>query len=284
MTSVIDQIYNVSKNLRLNPLIALADAQVESGLNPTAVGDQGTSFGIYQLHEGGELNNLYNPPYNAGSLSQAEQMAENPTTNASVALPNFVGAAGSSSDPGVISAAAQRPADTSVYAKTVDSAYQNWLSVNPSYANAPTVGGNYAVPVAPMNINQRISNTATSTFAPNPDNPAPSTSAWYSGIISNPFKVYNPLKVYDSIFGGSLDVFGGFEKYLLVETAQLLIRSAEVILGVALLGYAGYVFYKILSDQNVQVLSPFKDFSKKAISAAVSAAAPETAAIGAVAK
>ena len=39
----------------IDPLAAIAVAQVESQLNPRAVGDNGTSFGPFQLHQGGAL-------------------------------------------------------------------------------------------------------------------------------------------------------------------------------------------------------------------------------------
>lgn len=100
----------------VDPRLALSDAQQESGLNPTAVGDQGTSFGLFQLHEGGEL----------GSLSPTQ--AFNPSTNASVALSvmgQVIQANPNISDPGTIAAMAERPADQASYAKSVDAIYNN---------------------------------------------------------------------------------------------------------------------------------------------------------------
>lgn len=90
--------------------LAIATAWNESGLNPDAVGDNGTSFGLFQLHEGGEL----------GSLTEVE--AKNPLTNAETALAVF-----KSTKPttdiyglGLWAAAAQRPADAASYAARVD--------------------------------------------------------------------------------------------------------------------------------------------------------------------
>lgn len=54
--------------------------QVESGFNPQAVGDNGTSFGLFQLHQGGQLGNL------------TEQQAFDPATNARTALPSIAAA------------------------------------------------------------------------------------------------------------------------------------------------------------------------------------------------
>lgn len=50
-------------------------AEVESGMNPRQVGDNGTSFGLFQLHRGGQLNNL------------TPAQAADPATNANAAMP-----------------------------------------------------------------------------------------------------------------------------------------------------------------------------------------------------
>jgi len=55
-------------------------AQQESGFNPSAIGDNGTSFGIFQLHKGGQLPAQYdsNP-----------QAVLDPTLNATIAMPDI---------------------------------------------------------------------------------------------------------------------------------------------------------------------------------------------------
>ena len=99
----------------ISPALAIATAQQESGLNPYAVGDQGTSFGLYQLHIGGELGNL------PGTLAQQEAEAQNPVLNAETALAQFeqtqkaTGLSG-----GALAAAAQRPANPSAYAAAIN--------------------------------------------------------------------------------------------------------------------------------------------------------------------
>ena len=55
-------------------------ASVESGFNPTNIGDNGTSFGLFQLHQGGQLGNL------------TESQAMDPTTNAKTAMPSIASA------------------------------------------------------------------------------------------------------------------------------------------------------------------------------------------------
>lgn len=62
------------------PWVALDVAQVESGLNPSAVGDNGTSFGLFQLHYGGQAGNM-----SVGQL-------ENPYINADVGVKNMAAA------------------------------------------------------------------------------------------------------------------------------------------------------------------------------------------------
>ena len=94
----------------VDPYLAVATATVESRLDPAAVGDGGTSFGLFQLHEGGEL----------GSLTPAE--AKDPKVNADVALAVVadVQREHPSWSPGEIAAGAQRPAQPEVYAARVN--------------------------------------------------------------------------------------------------------------------------------------------------------------------
>lgn len=55
-------------------------AYEESGFNTQAVGDQGTSFGLFQLHEGGQLpHSYYSDP----------QAVFDPTLNAQLAMPSI---------------------------------------------------------------------------------------------------------------------------------------------------------------------------------------------------
>ena len=107
---VISAIYAAADQNGVPRQLAIAIARVESGLNPRAVGDGGTSFGLYQLHQGGEL----------GSLTPSQ--AFDPYTNASVSL-RQVGAVyrqHPNADPGTIAAMAQRPANQAAYARAVD--------------------------------------------------------------------------------------------------------------------------------------------------------------------
>lgn len=54
--------------------------EVESAWNPRAVGDNGSSFGLFQLHRGGQLGNL------------TPEQAYDPATNARVAAPAIASA------------------------------------------------------------------------------------------------------------------------------------------------------------------------------------------------
>lgn len=96
--------------------VALAIAQQESGLNPHSVGDNGTSFGLFQLHQGGELG------------SHSAQWAFDPYNNARQALSvvAHVHAQHPDWDWGTVAAAAQRPADQTGYAQSVNAILGNY--------------------------------------------------------------------------------------------------------------------------------------------------------------
>jgi len=98
----------VAQDKGVDPATAIASMLVESGGNNQAVGDGGTSFGLFQLHQGGELGNL------------TENQAFDAKTNADVALSQFAANEGKYSDPGQLAAASQRPYDQVEYAAKVD--------------------------------------------------------------------------------------------------------------------------------------------------------------------
>lgn len=95
----------------VDPTICLATAYHESGFDPFNIGDNGTSFGLFQLHEGGEL-----------PAGKDQFWAFKPLNNCNIAIPEiarmFHAHPGWSA--GKIAAAAQRPADPSGYALIVD--------------------------------------------------------------------------------------------------------------------------------------------------------------------
>jgi hypothetical protein len=111
-------IAEVAKSYGIPPAVALSIASQESGLNPDAVGDGGTSFGIYQLHEGGELG------------SHSEAWAENVKNNAETALREVAQVRANEPDAnwGKVAADAQRPKDRAGYAASVDSILNTYQS------------------------------------------------------------------------------------------------------------------------------------------------------------
>lgn len=119
--------------------LALATAMAESGLNPTSVGDHGTSFGLFNLHIGGELT--------ACNLTQAE--ANDPLTNARCAMQGFVAARNANpgivSNPGAWAAAAQRPYDPSGYAVRVNNLINTSFGGNPSSQIPRFFDGNWPI-------------------------------------------------------------------------------------------------------------------------------------------
>ncbi|MCB0879529.1 MAG: hypothetical protein KDC46_11205 [Thermoleophilia bacterium] len=103
----------VAREHGVDPVAAVAMMLVESGGNAGAVGDGGTSFGLFQLHEGGMLT--------AAGLQP--QQAFDARTNASVALKSYAHEWSKGHErrtAGQIAAASQRPADPVGYAAKVD--------------------------------------------------------------------------------------------------------------------------------------------------------------------
>lgn len=101
----------------VDPTVAVAMMLVESGGNSRAVGDGGTSFGLFQLHRGGMLT--------AAGLTPGQ--AFDPETNANVALRSFAhehAKGHARRTPGEIAAASQRPYDPVGYARKVDAAME----------------------------------------------------------------------------------------------------------------------------------------------------------------
>lgn len=123
---------NVAREMGIDPVTAVAVMLVESGGNHKAVGDNGSSFGLFQLHRGGELGNL------------TPEQAFDPVVNARVALAEFQRLESKYSDPGQLAAASQRPADASNYAQKVDAtlpdARRLLAEADTITANAPEPG------------------------------------------------------------------------------------------------------------------------------------------------
>lgn len=106
---------SVAREQGVDPVVAVAMMLVESGGRSGAVGDGGTSFGLFQLHEGGMLT--------AAGLTSTQ--AFDPRTNATVALRSLAHEWAKGHErrtPGEIAAASQRPADPTGYAARVDGA------------------------------------------------------------------------------------------------------------------------------------------------------------------
>lgn len=104
----------------IDPFLALAVAQQESGFNPQAVGDGGYSFGLFQentaggagstyLNNGGSYEDFFDP------VSATQRFAE----RIKWAMQNL----GPDATPGEIGYAAQRPADREGYTSKINSLY-----------------------------------------------------------------------------------------------------------------------------------------------------------------
>lgn len=88
-----------------DPYTLLATAIKESSLDPRAVGDNGTSYGLFQMHVGGA----------GGSTHQSARRYLDPKTAAENRARHFRGGSG-----GRFAASVQRPADPAGYAASVD--------------------------------------------------------------------------------------------------------------------------------------------------------------------
>lgn len=89
----------------VDPTTLLTTALIESGGNPRAVGDNGSSFGLFQLHQGGRLT--------AAGLTP--EQAYDPYTNASASAREFRTFADKGLKGAELAYAAQRPADRTGY-------------------------------------------------------------------------------------------------------------------------------------------------------------------------
>lgn len=105
----------------IDPYLALAVAQQESGLNPGAIGDGGYSFGLYQentaggagstyLNNGGSYEDFFDP------VSSTQRFADR--------VKYAMSQLGPDATPGEIAYAAQRPANRDAYIGAIDGLYQ----------------------------------------------------------------------------------------------------------------------------------------------------------------
>lgn len=157
------------------PAVMFATAQQESGLNPQAVGDQGTSFGLFQEHEGGELTSV--------------AFAENPVDAAQKAAQTFAAARAQMPNAtwGQIVAAAQRPANQAAYAQ----------SVNGMLGKAGNMPASQAASVLGGSVSPQLLKSGDSAAAYSPSNPSTSELALL-GSVSNA-ATPAPLQAYQTL-------------------------------------------------------------------------------------
>lgn len=182
---VIKIITKVANQKGVSPALAVADAQWESRLNPYSVTDNGTSFGLYSLHEGGELGNL------------TPQQAFNPTTNAQVALTQFANVERTypTMSPGWVAATAERPNDPSAYAQQIQANYDTILAHGmPSSGQTFSSGG---VNIAANNPSLKVPLSGISSLL----NPKPVSSS-----LSNPLGSVDNLMMKLAYMGAGLAI------------------------------------------------------------------------------
>ena len=97
---IIKEIYRIAPMYDADPALMVAVAKTESGLRPNAVGDQGSSFGLFQNHVGGA----------GGSTLGSARRFLDPRLSIQSAAQRFAGARTAADAFGV-----QRPADRASY-------------------------------------------------------------------------------------------------------------------------------------------------------------------------
>lgn len=128
MLDVQDLVRRISAQERIDPALALAVAEEESGFRPDAVGDNGCSFGLYQANRCGgagtgiPVDALIDPDFNTRQFAQRI---------------HETAASGSYATPGELAAAAQRPYDPRAYADAVNALYRKYVATGPAAAAAP---------------------------------------------------------------------------------------------------------------------------------------------------
>jgi hypothetical protein len=120
--NIINLIYQIAPKYGADPRLMAAVAQVESGFNPGAVGDNGSSYGLFQDHVGGA----------GGSTHGEARRYLDPRLSIAHAAQRFKGARSAADAYGV-----QRPANREDYIAKVSAA----LGGKPSGLNAPVSGG-----------------------------------------------------------------------------------------------------------------------------------------------
>lgn len=222
MATPADIVAQTAQQKGIDPYLALATAIQESKLNPQAVGDNGTSFGLFQLHQGGELGNL-----------TADQ-AFDPQTNANVALSEFANmkASNPSLSGGAWAAASQRPANPTAYANSVQDIYGQLIAIHNQNSNlgygdvvsqylgqpashAGGFGDTYGQNGQGLNP---FSNVAEQMFGPNnifnPD------SQFAKGLQGFMTEIFLP-GLWTRVFAGILGIAAiGFGVYFIIKSAE----------------------------------------------------------------
>lgn len=166
---VVQTIFETALQAGIDPYLALAVAQQESGFDPYAVGDNGNSFGLFQENVNGRGAGRA-PDFDivGQTMRFASDVLAYLQTN-----PN--------ASPGEIAAAVQRPADPVGYAQSVDSIYGGGgdMSYDPNLfgdpnnpdPTDPTTAGTYADTRAAAFPNEYAATTGGGTGTPTTPKP-----------------------------------------------------------------------------------------------------------------
>lgn len=180
---IVQLITQIATQNGINPSLMIADARVESGLNPGAVGDHGTSFGLFQDHVGGA----------GGSTLASAQRYLNPAQSIQHAAQRFKGAQNAEDI-----YRAQRPADHAGYVAKLNSA----LGGGGVQLNAPVSGGAQSPTVQGGPASGGLNRKAMAINAVFADDP---TTA---GILNNAVSQQGAPAASPTVSGGGGDLHG----------------------------------------------------------------------------
>lgn len=151
----------------------LLGSWMESGWNPTAVGDQGTSFGPFQMHRGGALGNL--TPAQAEDPPTAVKAMLGAYTSAVKQVPQSLWSSNPEQAAEQAAVLAERPAQSYIASRgqaAVNTGWQNTLNALSGTSSAPGAPGGITTDAAsitnPLSPSSIISALASALGAPSP--------------------------------------------------------------------------------------------------------------------
>lgn len=234
--SVINAILGVTTNTEVREAMLLG-ADLESSLNPDAVGDNNTSFGAFQMHIGGDLTssggtqaNADNPTWAASKMLAAYEAAVN-------SIPQSLWQSNPEEAAEEAAVAAEDPAESYYASQGTNAVNDAWATVQsvlggstggtsgaPSTSASSTASGDSGA----SGTGSTTSATTTSASLPFPG------GSW--DPLNWPYKLGESVE--NDLFNSIKDALEDVEKDIWAKLKPLLIRFGLIVLG-AFIVYAG---------------------------------------------